>query len=210
MSIEEGRGPGGRGAGLSRSDIVAAALRLMQDHGVEWFSMRKLATDLGVSPGALYWHFPNKENLFAGVMDSVGLEPSWDAASSGTPRERLAGHVRILHDYWRDHPVLVALGRKVRPTASARHSTEGIAIIREFGFDEPAARLHWRALVWLALGFFYVEQGVTESTHHEPIAPGRYQVSLGDQPEIIDTDALFEHLLGLTLDGLEQAAGGFC
>ena len=206
MSVVQGRGPGGRGAGLSREDIVAAALRLMDDRGVEWLTMRKLAADLGVSPGALYWHFPNKESLYAVVMDSVALDLNWDAGTAGTPKERLAAHVRVLRDYWRAHPVLVALGQKVRPAASGAYSAEGIAIIRELGFAEPDARMHWRALVWITLGFFYVEQGVSDSAHHEPIAglPGRYQLSLGDRSEVIDTDALFEHMLGLAIDGVVE------
>lgn len=180
----------------------------MDEHGVEWLTMRKLAAEVGVSPGALYWHFPNKESLYAVVMDSVALNLDWDASAPGTPKQRLAAHVRVLRDYWRAHPVLVALGQRVRPTASGAHSAAGMAMLRELGFDENDARLHWRALVWLALGFFYVERGVSVSTHHEPIAdaPGHYQVTLGERPEVIDTDALFEHLLGLALDGVEEAA----
>ena len=206
MVGEQRRGPGGKGAGLVPRDIVSTALALLDRHGVDWLTMRKLATELDVSVGALYWHFPNRDGLLAAVVDDVALELRWDPSSAGTLRERLTRHLMVLHEHWRKHPVLVSLGRRFRPGESGAFSADGMAILREYGFDETAARLHWRALVWLVLGFFFVEEAVDASAHHQPIVdqPGLYQVSFGGEPEIIDTEALFDHLLGLALDGVER------
>ena len=207
MATDQRRGPGGRGAGLSPSEIVATALKLMDRHSVEWLTMRKLAAELGVSAGALYWHFPNKDSLCAAIMDDVAQELRWDTLTSGTTRERLTQHLHVLRSHWSRHPVLVALGQRFRPGASGAYSTEGVTMLREFGFDADDALRHWRALVWLTLGFFFVEESVSGSAHHAPIAdaPGLYQVSFGASTEVIDTAALFDHLLGLALDGVEHA-----
>jgi AcrR family transcriptional regulator len=202
------RGPGGKGAGLVPREIVATALALLDEHGVEWLTMRKLAAALHVSVGALYWHFPNRDSLLAAVVDDVALELRWDPSAPGTERERLVRHLTVLRAHWRRHPVLVSLGRRFRPGESGAFSADGMAILRDLGFDADEARTHWRALVWLVLGFFFVEEAVHGSTHHQPVGglPGLYQVSFGGEPEIIDTDALFDHVLGLALDGVEHAA----
>jgi hypothetical protein len=40
--------------------------------------------------------------------------------------------------------------------------------------------------------------------HHHPLegAPGRFEVDVGSGPSLLDTDALFDRVLGLALDGL--------
>ena len=65
------RGPGGKGAGLTRERIVDQAVALMDRDGSEALSMRGLARDLGVEPPALYWHFAGKDDLCRAVVDSV-------------------------------------------------------------------------------------------------------------------------------------------
>jgi AcrR family transcriptional regulator len=50
--------------------FVDAALELIHTSGVEQFSMRKVATSLGVSPMAAYKHFAGKEALLAAALDT--------------------------------------------------------------------------------------------------------------------------------------------
>jgi len=56
---------------LSRELIVDAALRLLDREGAGSFSMRRLAEELGVGAGAVYWHVANKEQLLQLVFDRV-------------------------------------------------------------------------------------------------------------------------------------------
>jgi TetR/AcrR family transcriptional regulator, tetracycline repressor protein len=56
---------------LTRKRILAAALRLINEEGVDRFSMRRLATALGVDPMAIYHHLPNKEAILAGLVPVV-------------------------------------------------------------------------------------------------------------------------------------------
>lgn len=54
-----------------RTQVVAAARRLMAQNGAEAVSMRAVAAAAGVSPAALYLYFPDKTVLLAAVVDAV-------------------------------------------------------------------------------------------------------------------------------------------
>ena len=56
---------------LNRQRFIDAALEVVHEVGVDKLSMRKVATYLGVSPMAMYKHFPNKEELLAATLDAV-------------------------------------------------------------------------------------------------------------------------------------------
>ncbi|GEA88717.1 TetR family transcriptional regulator [Cellulomonas cellasea] len=56
---------------LSRVQVVAAALEILDEYGLGDLTMRRLATSLGVQPGALYWHVANKQALLAEVADAI-------------------------------------------------------------------------------------------------------------------------------------------
>ncbi|WP_026918955.1 TetR/AcrR family transcriptional regulator [Gordonia shandongensis] len=55
----------------SRADILRAARRILAEHSLADLTMRRLATDLGVRPNALYWHFPNKQTMLAALADDI-------------------------------------------------------------------------------------------------------------------------------------------
>jgi TetR/AcrR family transcriptional regulator, tetracycline repressor protein len=57
--------------GLNKKRVVAAALSLIDAQGIEAFSMRGLAQELGVYPTALYWHVPNRNALLAEVVSDA-------------------------------------------------------------------------------------------------------------------------------------------
>src|ERR1700726_353257 len=56
---------------LSRPLVLDVAVALADDHGLERFSMRRLAQELGVVPMALYKHVANKDELLDGMVDIV-------------------------------------------------------------------------------------------------------------------------------------------
>lgn len=69
---------------LKRADVVEAALAILDQYGIADLTMRRLAERLGVQPGALYWHMPNKQSLLAAVSDVIvaqvelpGGDPDW-------------------------------------------------------------------------------------------------------------------------------------
>ena len=56
---------------LSRDRIVAAAVEVLDAHGVDGLTMRRLADHLGSGVMSLYWHVDNKEDVFELALDSV-------------------------------------------------------------------------------------------------------------------------------------------
>jgi len=68
---------------LTRERVVAAALALVDDEGVEGLSMRTVAARLGVEAMSLYRHVANKEDLLLAVADLVLSEI--EVPPPGTP-----------------------------------------------------------------------------------------------------------------------------
>ncbi|MGV0792250.1 TetR family transcriptional regulator [Mycolicibacterium sp. XJ1819] len=56
---------------LTKRDVVDAAASLLDNYGIADLTMRRLARELEVSPGALYWHFANKQELLGAVADRI-------------------------------------------------------------------------------------------------------------------------------------------
>lgn len=67
---------------LSKAGIVAAALELIDAHGLAAFSLRDVARRLHVYPTALYWHVPGRNALLAEVVAHAlrDIVPSYDPA----------------------------------------------------------------------------------------------------------------------------------
>lgn len=55
----------------SKSDVLQAAMKLLDEVGLPDLTMRKLAASLDVQPSALYWHFANKQTLLAEVSNTI-------------------------------------------------------------------------------------------------------------------------------------------
>ncbi len=64
---------------LHKRDVVEAATAILDNYGIADLTMRRLGRELNVSPGALYWHFANKQQLLGAIADRI-LEPVGDAA----------------------------------------------------------------------------------------------------------------------------------
>src|ERR1022692_1887580 len=67
----QGRPPGAAGAGLSRNQVLDAALQIAETDGIERLTIRGLAGKLGVAPTAIYWHVGGKQALLDGVAGRV-------------------------------------------------------------------------------------------------------------------------------------------
>ncbi|MFF4773371.1 TetR/AcrR family transcriptional regulator [Microtetraspora fusca] len=65
---------GRREQGLSRDQIVRAALELLDEEGLNALSMRKLGARLGAGATSLYWHVANKDELLELALDDVYRE----------------------------------------------------------------------------------------------------------------------------------------
>ncbi len=81
-----------------RDTLIEAALKLIQQAGVEALSMRKLAEKVGVSRSAPYHHFRDKRELLSAIAEAGFFKQDKIFADLGdsSGRERLA---RFIHHY---------------------------------------------------------------------------------------------------------------
>ena len=92
---------------LSREAILQAALRIVDDEGLEAMTMRRLAAILGVNPMSIYHHLPNKAAVVAGLAELVFAE-----LNNSTPptaeswQEELIGAANAYRNALRAHPNL--------------------------------------------------------------------------------------------------------
>ena len=56
---------------LTRDRVVAAALRIMDDEGLDAVTMRRIAREVGVEAMSLYHHVRDKDDLLDGVCAMV-------------------------------------------------------------------------------------------------------------------------------------------
>jgi AcrR family transcriptional regulator len=55
--------------GATKERIARCALRILESEGPEEVSMRRVASQVGITPMAIYHHFPNREALLRSVVD---------------------------------------------------------------------------------------------------------------------------------------------
>ena len=106
---------------LSREQVVATAVDLLRRYGLGDLSMRRLARELGVAPGALYWHVANKQELLVEVADVLLAEiPQPSRATARRPRRSsgLAVAVREALVQVPDAADVVGLAYAVEPGAA--------------------------------------------------------------------------------------------
>jgi TetR/AcrR family transcriptional regulator, transcriptional repressor of bet genes len=89
--------PGARAPEAERRDqIVDAALRVAARDRLEGLTVRRVATEAGLSPCLVYFHLTDKETLLLAVLDRLidRLVPGPPPATSRPARDRLIDHVR--------------------------------------------------------------------------------------------------------------------
>ena len=70
----------------TRDRIVEAAIDLFNQHGTAEVTTNHIATAAGISPGNLYYHFRNKEDIIRAIfdqMDAAGMEEYRSLAAGG-------------------------------------------------------------------------------------------------------------------------------
>jgi TetR/AcrR family tetracycline transcriptional repressor len=133
-----------RNVPLSREVIVSAALDLAERDGLDRLTMRALASQLGVTPMAIYYHVPDKEALVDLVVDEVHTrqvpleltDEGWEVCL----RRRLLAQWEQLVRY----PGLGShLSNQPGMGASQQSIEAGVAFFEAAGFSNRSARMAW-------------------------------------------------------------------
>lgn len=209
-----------RRARLTREGIELAALELIEEEGLDGFSMRKLAKKLGCEAMSIYHHFPSLAHLYEALVDRlVGActllpaERPWRERMTHVATEFRA----IAHAHPRFFPY-VGLFRMNTPVCIAW--LDGIIqIYRDAGLSDSDAARYFRSLSYYLVGAFLDETsgyaegpGAVDPVSGEAITrdfPAVAAVAPHFQPA--GRDRIYQTGLDLLLGGVGQAiaaAGG--
>ena len=173
-----------------RTDVVDRAIALLGAVGLDGLSMRRLASDLGVQPSALYHHFAGKQELLGAVADEIlarGRRPnelvSWQAELG-----LVCVELRDIMLKHRDGAALVSMVRALGAGADEpiRRMASALAFA---GADAELARVGAHTLFHFVFGHVADEQAHREAAVTRGV----------EQPAGTD----FAIGLGLILDGLD-------
>ena len=161
---------------LSRDEIVAAAIRLIDEGGMEAFSMRRLGQELDSGATSLYWHVRNKDELIDLILDVVIGEVAADFEATVDPdatwREQLAEVARSLRRVLLRHRhIAPLLGERPTLGPNALDAAERVmGILIRAGFDDRTTSLASGALINYASGFALFESRSPDGSGESPEA----------------------------------------
>src|SRR6201996_2892496 len=148
---------------LTRSAVTERALALADRLGLEALTIRKLATELGVTPMALYWHFRGKEELLEGLAERVWSEIDISVDPAAAWPDQLRGLLESLLAVLRAHPAASELLMRKHTLSvgeAAQQATEvALEILRSAGFDPADASAIAMSALWTGIMLVMSEPG---------------------------------------------------
>ncbi|HKA96044.1 MAG TPA: TetR family transcriptional regulator [Streptosporangiaceae bacterium] len=147
---------------LSKAAVVDRALALSDAEGLDALTVRRLATELGVTPMALYWHFRSKEELLGGLADRLWAEIDTDVDEAADWPQQLRGLLESLVRVLREHPsasTLLLAGNKLNSEAALVATETTLEVLRRAGFDPPRAAAIARNALFTGLMLVMSEPG---------------------------------------------------
>lgn len=143
---------------LTRDSIITAALEILDSFGLADMTMRRVASQLGVAPGALYWHVANKQELIAAIADEI-IAPVLTPESGADSPAGLCLRLRLALLARRDGAELVGAALS-QPGSPARANVEKQLelTLDDHGLDTDDQRIGAATLLHLVLGSTTLEQ----------------------------------------------------
>lgn len=162
---------------LSRMDWIKASISVMTRSSIEQVKVEKIARDLGVSKGSFYWHFKDREDLLAQILNE------WKVASTFGIQTRLEDEepsparrlLRFMELPLRSASALRAADLELAILGWARRSDEAAQAVREV----DAARCLNLAGLFREMGFDAAEATFRA---HQAYALLRYVAQRRDLP----------------------------
>ncbi|HEU5057938.1 MAG TPA: TetR family transcriptional regulator [Kofleriaceae bacterium] len=199
--------------GLSHEQIRRAALRLIDQDGIDAFSTRRLGSELGCEAMAIYWYYPNKEALLDAVVDellsTIGVDAEVAAAGDWVAAMRGLAHAYrgLAQEHPRAFPLLAT--RRFATESTYAFLDQLFALARRQGLDDRTIASFYRAVGSYCSGIALSEIAGTSSTDLGPAAlrarfPG--VASVWPWLEPAHHDEMFSFGLEILLDALARSA----
>ncbi|MGH4007395.1 MAG: TetR/AcrR family transcriptional regulator [Pseudonocardiaceae bacterium] len=208
---------------LTRERVVAEALTLIAQDGVEALTMRTLGARLGVVPGALYRHVRSKEQLQDLIVDGVLAEVDCDVNHALPWTEQIKVLAHRLQKVLEDHPGVAGLLKTRDPLGphSLALAEAFLLPLHNAGLPHREAGLAFFLIVDYTIGFEVsnprisvneqrVQDAATRKQLHEFFRslPGdRFPtlIALGEHAWLDNRNERFAAGINTLVDGLERA-----
>ncbi|MGA7130798.1 MAG: TetR family transcriptional regulator [Mycobacterium sp.] len=196
--------------------ILDTAAGLIGRHGVEAFTMRGLAEELGVAVTSIYWHVGGRDKLFDSLVDRLLGEMAHLPIEGGSPVERIASLARsqrrALID--REHLLAIAHDRDRTPMLFLPIQQTLAALLAELGVTGTDAALFLRAVQVHVISSAVMQFSAIRGAKHQEEDPSLWDDGWPDQALVqalqspTDYDAVFEYGLSALLATLPPVRAG--
>jgi AcrR family transcriptional regulator len=151
-----------RPATIDREDVLEAALRLLDAEGPEALTMRRLASELGVSAMAPYRHVASRDELLMVLVDRLAARVVYPPRPRD-PKGAILVLWSAIYDSLAEHPwVPEVLARRRMMAPSVLGAIEEIhAALRAAGLSIEAAVRAYRLMWNFTLGSLLVRAGAS-------------------------------------------------
>jgi AcrR family transcriptional regulator len=203
---------------LTRDRVIEAALRVMDEEGLEAVSMRRVAREVGVEAMSLYHHVEDKEDLLDGICERVMIEFDFPEPVDDWTENCRRG-ARAWRNLLQAHPAVMRLFAEqrgpVRSIDSMRPTEFALKILRSCGLTDRDTAQAFHAFGGYIQGFVMMELGSiaggSDEEHvkmHAELAaalPGEFPTleAVSRYFAECDPDEQFEFGLDLLIRGLE-------
>ncbi|HSL11782.1 MAG TPA: TetR/AcrR family transcriptional regulator C-terminal domain-containing protein [Actinomycetota bacterium] len=205
---------------LTRDQVVDAALRLMDDEGLDAVSMRRVAREVGVEAMSLYNHVRDKEDLLDGVVERIMA--GFRFPDGGAVTDPVT-YGRTIALEWRAllkaHPNVIALfahqHKPMRSLGSLRPMEVALQTLRDMGLSVEDSLRAFQVIGGYIMGYVMMETGQMFTPGDDDAGVFALELPADELPCIAatipymadcDVDAQFEFGLDLMLDGLAARA----
>lgn len=186
---------------VSAEVILDAAARLIELHGVETFTMRGLAEQLGVAVTSIYWHVGGRDKLFDNLVDRLLSQMANLPIVGDTAIERIAALARSQRTALieRQHLLSIAHERDQTPRLFLPIQQTLAAQLAELGVTGTEAALVLRAVQVHVISSAVMQFSAVRGAKHDEEDPSLWADDWPDRALVdalqspTDYDAVFEY-----------------
>jgi TetR/AcrR family transcriptional regulator, tetracycline repressor protein len=204
------------GASVTADQVLETAARLIDVDGVEAFSMRRLAEQLGVAVTSIYWHVGGRDKLFDSLVEGLLGQMANLPSDGDNPVDRIASIARSQRRLLIEKQNLLAIAheRDRTPQLFLPIQQRLAAELSELGVTGGEAALLVRVVEVHVISSAVMQFSAVRGAKHDEEDPSLWADAWPDRALVealqspTDYDAVFEYGLNALLVPLRDTHDG--
>jgi AcrR family transcriptional regulator len=204
------------GASVTADQILETAARLIDVDGVDAFSMRRLAEQLGVAVTSIYWHIGGRDKLFDSLVEGLLGQMANLPSDGDNPVDRIASIARSQRRLLIEKQNLLAIAheRDRTPQLFLPIQQRLAAELSELGVTGSEAALVVRVVEVHVISSAVMQFSAVRGAKHDEEDPSLWADAWPDRALVealqspTDYDAVFEYGLNALLAPLRDKHDG--